>query len=462
MTLNAHFDPLIFEAPWMIDQSAMDAIIQRIRNMDASDRGQLSALPSEREAEGQTPYELRDGTAIIKITGPMTKEPGFFSFLFSGGGVRTYADIIRLSEAADNDPRVRRKVLKFNTPGGIVPGAFEAAHFLAKSGRKKPFYAYVDGQMTSAGQLLGATAKRIAAPKTALVGSIGVIWAHINEQKLNERIGIEIQYLTAGTYKKYGNPDEPLSSEAEAYFQDRLDRTYSFFIDDVARYRKMSAEDVLAAADGKVFLAEQGLEAGLVDTIVNDFEEFLTTLKTEDPAMDLNELKTQHPDLYAKVMDEGRKEGRQAAAAEAPDPQAAAAEAADRVLSIVKVVAGEEAAGQVKQISDTGMTADQLNAVKGLLAKPADNSGQPPAPDAAETPAPTRQQILDGLKSAGNPPLNTGGGAETPGGQDVDFMAEVEQHKKANPGGTHFQAIQAVRKLHPQAYEKWMEAENRK
>jgi signal peptide peptidase SppA len=445
----------------MIAQSAMDAIVQQIRHTAGADGEELRLPSLEREKE-EPPYELRGDVAVIRITGALTKEPGFLSYLFSGRGARSYADVIRLADAADNDPRVKKKVLKFNTPGGTVAGAFEAAHFLARSKAKKPIYAYVDGQMTSAGLLLGAPATKIAAPKTAQVGSIGVIWAHVNEEKLNERIGIEIKYLTAGKYKKFGNPDEPLSSEAEAYFQDRLDRTYSFFVDDVARYRSMSTEAVLEAADGRVFLAEQAKEAGLVDMIVNDFEEFLTTLKTEDPSMDLNELKTQHPDLYARVMEDGRKEGRQAALAEAPDPQAAAAEAADRVLSIVKVVAGDEMAGQVKQISDTGMTADQLNAVKGLFAKPAAGQETQPAAETTETPAPSRQQILDGLKATGNQPLNTGGGSGGAAGQDVDFMAEVEQHKKANPNDTHFQAIQAVRKVHPQAYEKWIAAENKR
>jgi signal peptide peptidase SppA len=458
MIINRHFDPLVFESPWMIDQSAMDTLIARIRNADFSDDAAAFRRAPER-ADRQTPYELRGDTAVIRVTGALTKEPGIFSYLFSGLGARTYDDVIRLADAADNDPRVKKKVLKLNTPGGTVAGAFEAAHFLAKSGEKKPIYAYVDGQMTSAGLLLGAPAKQIAAPKTAQVGSIGVIWAHINEEKLNEQIGIEVTYLTAGKYKKFGNPDEPLSKEAEAYFQDRLDRTYSFFVDDVARYRNMLTEAVLKAADGRVFLAEQGLEAGLVDTIVNDFEEFLETLKTEDRSMDLNELKTQHPDLYARVMEEGRKEGRQAAEAEAPDPKAAATEAADRVLSIVKVVAGEETAGQVKQIADTGMTAEQLDAVKGLFAKPEEKPSQA---EGTENPSPSRQQILDGLNAAGNQPLNSGGGAGAASGQEVDFLAEVEQHKKANPNDTHFQAIQAVRRIHPQAYEKWIEAENRR
>lgn len=447
MIINTQFDQLIFDAPWMIEPSAMDAIIARLRNMDKA------ALPpvffSQADSQDQPPYEMRGDAAVISITGILAPY--------------SYKQIIRAVQAADNDPAVEKKVLIFNTPGGTVAGAFEAAYFLSRSARIKPIYAYVDGQMTSAGQLLGSTAKQIAAPKTAQVGSIGVLWAHINEQKLNNDIGIEVTYLTAGKYKKFGNPDEPLSDEAKAYFQDRLDRTYSYFVDDVAVYRNMSTEAVLEAADGRIFLAEQGKEAGLVDIIVHDFEEFLATITKEETIMDLNELKTKHPELYAQVIDQGKKEGRQAALADAPDPKAAADEAATRMLSIVRVVAGDETADRIKQISDLGMTAEQLTAVKGLFAVQATDAGDGDKDGGGNEPgSPSRQQILDGLKASSRQPLNAGTGGNGGDGRDVDFMAEVSAYKKENPNATHFDAIQAVRRLHPQAYEKWMEAENRR
>jgi ClpP class serine protease len=322
-------------------------------------------------------------------------------------------------------------------------------------------YAYADGQMTSAAQLLAAAARQIAAPKTAQVGSIGVLWAHVNEEKLNERLGIDVTYLHAGKYKAFGNPDEALSDEAKTYFQDRLDRTYSFFIDDMAAYRDMTREDVTKAADGRVYLAEQGKEAGLVDVIVNDFDEFLTTLTQEDLSMDVNELKTKHPELYAQVMDLGKKQGKDEAAANAPDPEAAKKQVKDEMLSVITAVSGQEMADQIKKITDLGLTAAQLEAARTVLAptKPAAGS-EDETREGKQTP--TRQQILDGINAAGNRPLNAGTGQTPADTGKVDFMSEVEAWKKDHPNDNHMAAVLAVRKIHPQAYEKWIEAENKR
>ncbi|MCF8090807.1 MAG: S49 family peptidase [Desulfotignum sp.] len=463
MKKNYGIDISILNAPWLIEPAAMDHLAAALRHLNMEEAMRIYQASDPDENDHSEHYELRDGgVAVLHISGTLTPEEGFFARLFGGSGtLRTYAAIKNAVTAADNDPAVTRKVMKINSPGGTVAGAFESVHFLHRSGAVKPLYAYADGQMTSAAQLLAAAARQIAAPKTAQVGSIGVLWAHVNEEKLNERIGIDVTYLHAGKYKAFGNPDEALSDEAKTYFQDRLYRTYSFFIDDMAAYRDMTVEDVTKAADGRVYLAEQGKEAGLVDVIVNDFDEFLTTLTQEDLSMDVNELKTKHPELYAQVMDLGKKQGKDEAAANAPDPEAAKKQARDDMLSVITAVFGQEMADQIKKITDLGLTAAQLEAARTVLAP-----AKPPAGKEDETQegkqTPTRQQILDGINAAGNAPLNAGTGQAPADPGKVDFMSEVEAWKKDHPNDNHMAAVLAVRKIHPQAYEKWIEAENKR
>lgn len=464
MTKNFGIDISVLNAPWLIEPSAMDHLAAALRRLTMEDTMRLAQSADQDGDDNSDHYELRDGgVAVLHISGTLTPEEGFFSLLFgSSGRLRTYSAIRAAVVAADKDPAVKTKVLKISSPGGTVAGAFETAHFLMGSGAVKPMYAYADGQMTSAAQLLGAAAGTIAAPKTALVGSVGVLWAHVNEEKLNERIGIDVTYLHAGKYKAFGNPDEALSDEAKAYFQDHLDRTYAFFIDDMAAYRGMPTADMTKAADGRVYLAEQGREAGLVDVIVNDFDEFLNTLTQEDLPMDVNELKTKHPELYAQVMDLGKTQGRDEAAAKAPDPEAVKKQAVAGMLSVVTVVAGQEMADKVRKITDLGLTAEQLEAARDVMAipKPKNDDGNNGGDTAAGTP--TRQQILDGINAAGTPPLNAGGTPAQTDPDKVDFMSEVAAWKKDHPNDNHMAAIQAVRKIHPQAYEKWIEAENKR
>jgi signal peptide peptidase SppA len=477
--MNSVLLSMLTDAPWAIEKSAMDSLFARARGVDENEiRAAVDRL-EKADPKKRLSYEVRSGAAIIKVQGELTKEASLFSMLFGGG---TYAGIQAQVEAALSDASVDKIVLKVFSPGGMVPGVLELAAFLFRAGQKKPIYTYADGQMTSAAYWLGSVAKKVYAPRTALLGSIGVRWTHIDESKLNDKIGIRITHMTAGKYKAVGNPDGPLSKNDKAYLQERWDSLYTIFIDSVAGYRGMTTGAVLAAADGKIFLADQAKENGLIDTIVSDFDEFLQQINSnqEDQNMDYNELKTQHPELFKQVRDEGYQEGQTAAASAQGDG------GMDRetVLEFVGLVAGDDGKKKVCALMDTNLKPAQIQALQGIFGgakapeKPADGSdagngggqAQTPAGDGSGQPAAgaadpdleSRQRILDGINSQGTPPLTQGNnGAGGGGGQPQDFNALVTAYMTEHKCGKA-EAIQKVKSANPEAHKAYLKAANNK
>lgn len=252
-------------------------------------------------------YALVNGcVAVVRVRGALIKEPDFYSVLF---GESTYESVRDIVQAAIDNPAVRAIVLDVDSPGGTVDGAFELRNFLRAAGQIKPIYAYANGQMTSAAYLLSCDAKEIGAPIATVMGSIGVISMHADFSEMYKEIGIKITYLTAGEYKATGNAYEPLSDDAKAYIQERLNQMYSLFVDAVAEGRGMSVEQVLKMADGKIFLAQQALGLGMIDRIETDLSAFIShIIEQEEIVMNLDQLKKDHPEVYAAAKAEGAAE----------------------------------------------------------------------------------------------------------------------------------------------------------
>lgn len=307
LTSQGHTEGLIERVcrpVWAITEDALNAMMITLQSIGVDGDKLLSGA----RAGVRQGYEVRNGVAVVKVRGALIKEEDFWSVMF---GESTYEGLRKTIQLALEDYSVRAIVLDVDSPGGTVDGALELADFMHAAAQVKPLYAFANGQMTSAALMISCSAKEIAAPRTAYVGSIGVISMHVDWSGMDEKMGVKVTYLTAGKYKAMGNDSEPLSEEARNYIQERLDQTYSIFVDTVARGRGMTTDAVLKMADGKVFLAEPAMAAGMIDRIETDLSAFISyIIEKEEFAMDLNELKTKHPDIYAAVKAEGAAEAK--------------------------------------------------------------------------------------------------------------------------------------------------------
>ncbi|MBO4312560.1 MAG: S49 family peptidase, partial [Desulfovibrionaceae bacterium] len=175
-------------------------------------------MPEAAPHEAALGYSISQGVAVIRVDGPLDRQ-AHFGWL-SGQRLATgYDEIAHALDAACANPQVRAILLSFNSPGGAVPGCKELADHIAAVGTVKPCAAYADGLCASAAFWLASATGTIYAPRTATVGSIGVVMVHVDTSRAWDRAGVAFSYITGGKFKAVGNPHAPLSEDDRAYLQ---------------------------------------------------------------------------------------------------------------------------------------------------------------------------------------------------------------------------------------------------
>jgi signal peptide peptidase SppA len=211
-------------------------------------------------------YQVQDGAALIPLRGVMAPRMNLMSQVSGGTSTELFARDVK---AALNDPGVQSIVLLVDSPGGAVGGTQAAAGAVMAARGVKPIAAFSDGTMASAAYWVGSAADRVyVSSGVDQVGSIGVVASHVDVSQREAALGIKTTEIVAGRYKRIASQYGPLSESGRQSIQDQVDYLYSLFVGDVATQRGVSAEQVIAdMADGRLFIGQQAIDAGLVDGI---------------------------------------------------------------------------------------------------------------------------------------------------------------------------------------------------
>lgn len=215
-------------------------------------------------ASEQQEYQLREGgVAVLSIGGVLAPKANMFTRV--SGGAST--EMLRTQlESMAADPRVRAAVVNWDSPGGSVFGVPAAAAALRSLADAKPTVSVSTGTMASAAYWIGSAANAVFIEGlTDYVGSIGVVATHSYSPRAP---GTQTTSITAGRYKRMATGDAPLDKEGAAYLQQQVDEIYRVFVDAVAAQRGATADQVIERmADGRIFIGQQALDAGLVDGV---------------------------------------------------------------------------------------------------------------------------------------------------------------------------------------------------
>ncbi len=462
-------------SPWAIRPEYLESIINDPKmwaRMDeaAGSEAATAAIFAGRSSDDR-PYRVQDGVAVIPIVGPLSKRMSFFTWLLGG---HTFAQIAAMIAEAGEDPDVEAIVLDVDSPGGTVSGTDGLTEAISAANAAKPVVAYANGCMCSAAYWVSSAAAMIVAERTAMVGSIGVIMVHADYSRADDRAGVKFTVLTAGKYKAVGNDYNPMSDEDRAVLQAELDKIYGIFVGTVASQRGTEAARVKSEmADGRVFIGDDALAAGLVDGIGNlqsaidaarDLaervsegtlelpistgatppakEQYVMTDKANKkmiaaPAT-VDELAAALPELAQALRDQG---------AQSVDVNAAVQAETGRIMGLVEVHFGAQAAEKFTGIVTTGVTVAQYTAICGDSAP-----GQPQAGNIQG-----KDEILAALKNTG--PENPGADNGTAAAGEKDFLALVNEYKAAHKCGL-FDAQASIIKAYPDAHEAYLKSVN--
>src|SRR5574337_563656 len=294
----------VLTGPWAIQP---DKLLEIQAIYAAHARGERADLPAIAarlgrpldNSQNNRGYQLAGDVAVVPLSGVLAKKMNLFADISGGSSTEMIGAAVR---AAAADPKARAIVLAVDSPGGTVDGT----------------------------QALAATVR----------AAIGVVATHKDISAAEAKMGVKTTEIVAGKYKRAASQYAPLSADGAASIQAKVDELYAIFVADVARYRGVSTEQVLAdMADGRTFMAAEAIDRGLADGLM-PLDRLIAGLSSGelphqrrglglppkpasakapqatapiptqgDRAMDMATLRADHPDLVTALLDEGRQAG---------------------------------------------------------------------------------------------------------------------------------------------------------
>lgn len=367
----------VIQSPWAITERMYRTICHVYAERVRGNRIDVAAIEADLGKplnNDQRRYQLSGDVAVIPIEGVLGKKMNMLMQVSGGSSTQIIAEDFR---AALADPEVSSILLLIESPGGTVDGTQDLARLIYESRGEKPIIAFGEDMMASAAYWVGAAADRVyLANGTTNVGSIGVVTTHEDWSKYEEQIGVDVTEIYAGKYKRIVSEHEPLSDDGRQTLQAMVDYVYSVFVDDVARFRGKTPEQVLAEmADGRIFIGAQGVAAGLADGIMSleqAVEEAHNAAQTtqptnpftrggnqmpptesttiETPQLTIDAVRAQYPDIAEALIAEGRTAGAEAERARIQAVEAATLPGHEALIGQLKfdgVTSGDQAAARV-------------------------------------------------------------------------------------------------------------------
>ena len=240
-------------------------IAARLEGHRAEPRAAVLTIPARAAAAGaaQPPGRAIRVIGLHGTIGPRAEQ--FADVSQSGTGLDRFR--ARVAEAVA-DPQIGTIVLDVDSPGGSVAGVPETASFIREHAKRKPIVAVANTLAASAAYWIAAQATELYASPSAEVGSIGVFTIHEDLSAALEMKGISPTVVSAGEFKAELAPFGPLSAEARAELQRRVDRTHDDFLADVARGRQVPKARVKSDfGRGRLVPADEAQASGMVDQV---------------------------------------------------------------------------------------------------------------------------------------------------------------------------------------------------
>lgn len=188
------------------------------------------------------------------------------------GTISTDAQRAAAIEKLIEDDSVKAVIVAINSPGGTTAGGEELYEGLRRLAAAKPTISVIRELGASAAYMTAIATDRIFARRLSIVGSIGVLYQHINAGKLLDTIGIDLDKVASGPLKAEPDYDEPMQGEVRASITALVEDSFAWFVDIVAERRNMPRAAALSLADGRIVTGRQGVADGLIDDIGGEHE----------------------------------------------------------------------------------------------------------------------------------------------------------------------------------------------
>lgn len=178
--------------------------------------------------------------------------------------------ISRAFDRLMEDPAVDAIVFDVDSPGGYSYGIQELADKIYNARGQKALYACANSMACSAAYWLATSASILCVTPGGDVGSVGVYAAHVDRSAQLADDGVAVTLVQAGRYKTEFADSHPLSDDAKAWLQGRVDADYAKFTAALARNRGVTAKEVQANfGQGRVVAADEAVRLNMADRVLS-------------------------------------------------------------------------------------------------------------------------------------------------------------------------------------------------
>jgi protease-4 len=198
----------------------------------------------------------KDKILLIPVTGLISDMP-------KKGVLRTSPSLVEQVvlqlNKAEKDKQIKAVLLKINSPGGTITASdllyHEIMSFKEKTGAK--IIISMMDIAASGAYYMSLPADKIMAHPTSVTGSVGVIFLQPRVTGLMDKLGLGVDVKKFGKNKDMGSPFRESSEEEQKLLQKAVNDFGERFIRLVQKHRNLD----------RIFLADDALKLGLVDTI---------------------------------------------------------------------------------------------------------------------------------------------------------------------------------------------------
>lgn len=202
--------------------------------------------------------------ALVYADGVITDGDGGEGLFGEGIGSTRFRKAMRL---AARDPNVKAVVLRIDSPGGSAVASEAMWQSVRRVVKQKPVIVSIGSMAASGGYYLASAGQKIYADPSAIVGSIGVVGGKFVIHDLLDKIGLNTVPFTRGSNADLFSPSKPFTDRQRQLVTRWMKETYNLFTQRVMTTRGQKIKDIDQVARGRIFLAPQAMELGMVDQL---------------------------------------------------------------------------------------------------------------------------------------------------------------------------------------------------
>jgi signal peptide peptidase SppA len=247
---------------WAIYEEVFRGMVDQANRLDLRVHVQQHEGAELQQASANREYGVTTGgVAVLEARGTLMKYTSSMSANTSTIALR------RQVRQAVRDEDVSAILLRIDSPGGTVYGTYDLVDDIREAAKQKSVYAYIEDLGASAAYAVASVATKIFSNPSALVGSIGTFSVLQDMSGAAAQLGIKVHVIRAGKHKGAGVPGTEVTAEHLADAQRIVDQMNAFFLQTIENGRKIPRAKVESIADGRVWVAGEAKEMGLIDGV---------------------------------------------------------------------------------------------------------------------------------------------------------------------------------------------------